>query len=73
MAVRETSRSIWLDLQGPLSLHISHKNRDWFAPGYLEDLARHEVEVRGWIRPARNGLRMNILHPASVSRISRTE
>lgn len=69
-ATRTASRSIWLDLQGPLKLHIRHQDRTNFAPGYLENLTGQEVEVRGWIKSDHNGLRMNIRHPAALVRLS---
>ncbi len=68
--IRETSRSTWIDLQGPLVLHISHKDRANFAPGYLEQLVGRTVEVRGWIKQDRNGLRMHIIHPAALVEIA---
>lgn len=72
IAVREASRSTWLDLQGPLRLHISHKDRVHFPPGYLDGLAGRDVEARGWIKSGREGLRMNIRHPAALAENTRT-
>ena len=68
--VRDSSRSTWLDLEGALSLHVSHKDRSNFPPRYLEQLAGHDVEVRGWVRPDKHGLRMNIHHPAALVRVT---
>ena len=65
-AIRKTSRSTWLDLQGRLTLHISHSDRASFTPRYLEQLTGHDVEARGWIKTGRDGLRMNIRHPAAL-------
>lgn len=70
IAVRDTSRSTWLDLAGPLTLHVSHQDQTNFKPGYLNQLAGHDVEVRGWIKPDRKGLRMNIRHPAALVKIT---
>jgi len=69
-AVRGASHSTWLDLRGPLALHISHRDQTNFAPRYLETLTGQEVEARGWIKPDRDGLRMNIRHPAALVKIS---
>ncbi|MEZ5542282.1 MAG: thermonuclease family protein [Pseudomonadota bacterium] len=72
-AVRTPSGSTWLDLEGPLSLHIGGRDRAHFAAGYLEGLAGQEVEVRGWIRTERNGLRMNIRHPAALTGLTQAD
>jgi micrococcal nuclease len=68
--IRESSRSTWIDLEGPLVLHVSRKDRTSFAPGYLEQLAGQDVEARGWVRHDSNGLRMNIRHPAALVKIT---
>jgi hypothetical protein len=64
--LRESSRSIWIDLQGSLTLHISRRDLANFAPRYLEQLVGRFVEVRGWIKRDKNGLRLNIRHPADL-------
>jgi len=68
--MHESTRSLWIDLQGPLTLHISHKDLTNFAPGYLEQLVGRTVEVRGWIKRDRNGLRLRISHPAALVEIA---
>lgn len=61
---------LWIDLDGPLTLHISNRDRVNFEPGHLEQLKGHAVEVRGWIKPDQQGLRMNIQHPAALVTIT---
>jgi micrococcal nuclease len=69
--VRHVNQGLWIDLEGPLAVHIGHRDRINFAPGYLERLEGRTVEVRGWIKPAREGLRMNVQHPAALATITR--
>jgi hypothetical protein len=69
-AVRPAGHSLWIDLQGPLTVHIGNRDRVNFEPGYLERLAGRTIEVRGWIKPDRNGLRMNVQHPAALKTVT---
>jgi endonuclease YncB( thermonuclease family) len=66
IGARTEKHGLWIDLDGPLTLHISKRDRVNFAPGYLEQLEGQTVEVRGWIKSDRQGLRMNIQHPAAL-------
>jgi endonuclease YncB( thermonuclease family) len=66
-AVRPAKRTIWIDLEGPLTVRISNRDQVNFAPGYLEQLEGQTVEVRGWIKPDRESLRMNVQHPAALT------
>ena len=68
--VRQVNNDLWIDLQGPLTLHIGNRERVNFAPGYLERLEGRTVEARGWIKSGREGLRMNIQHPAALETIT---
>lgn len=69
-AVRPARHSLWIDLDGPLTVRIDKRDRASFAPGYLEQLEGHTVEVRGWIKPDRENLRMNVQHPAALTTIT---
>ncbi|MDH3980016.1 MAG: thermonuclease family protein [Gammaproteobacteria bacterium] len=66
IGARAEKHGLWIDLDGPLTLHINKRDRVNFSPGYLEQLKGHTVEVRGWIKSDRQGLRMNIQHPAAL-------
>lgn len=68
--VRTGSRSTWLDIGDALRLHIRDADLANFTPGYLAGLAGQNVEVRGWIKSGRDGLRMNVRHPAALLAIT---
>jgi len=70
--VRQSRYQVWLDLQGPLAIHISRKNLVNFEPAYLETLAGRRVEARGWIKPAQGGLQMSVQHPSALAEITRS-
>lgn len=65
-AIREGSRSTWLDIDNTLKLHVSHRDLTHFTSGYLAGLSGREIEARGWIKSGRDGLRMNVRHPAAL-------
>ena len=67
IAVRESRYSLWLDLEGPLVVHISRKDLVNFQPGFPEALVGKTVDVRGWIKEDKNGLRVNVRHPAALA------
>jgi endonuclease YncB( thermonuclease family) len=66
--VRTTRYTVWLDMDGPLVLQISKQDLVNFDS--IETMVGQQVEVRGWIRKDRNGLRMKIQHPAALVAIS---
>ena len=68
--VRQARHSVWGDLAGPLAVRISRKDLIHFEAGFPETLAGQTVEVRGWLKPDRNGLRMTLRHPASLTRLN---
>ncbi len=69
--IRPAGKGLRVDLEGPLTLRIDNRDRENFKAGYLERLAGSTVEVRGWIKAERQGLRMNIRHPAALAVITR--
>jgi hypothetical protein len=71
-AMRNSSRSTWLDIDDALQLHISHRDQENFPPGYLRGLVGRDIEARGWIKHGRDGLRMNVRHPAALQAITST-
>jgi micrococcal nuclease len=65
-AMRRTRYTVWLDMDGALTVRISTKDLPNFKPGYLDKLEGKYVEVRGWIKTGRDGLRVNVRHPAAL-------
>ena len=65
-AIRRTRYTVWLDMDGALTVHVSKKDLSNFAPGYLDKLEGKYVEVRGWIKSGRDGSRVNVRHPAAL-------
>jgi endonuclease YncB( thermonuclease family) len=69
-AIRHSRRSTWIDLAGPLSLHISRRDHANFPSRWLEELPGRKVEVRGWLRPQGKRLQMKVQHPAALELLS---
>lgn len=70
--VRESRHNIWVDIDGPLVVRVSRKDSQYFEPDYLEQLPGQEVELRGWIKQDREGLRLTARHPAAIDMIARS-
>jgi endonuclease YncB( thermonuclease family) len=66
--VHESKHTVWIELDGPLTLQISRKDLPNFDS--LDSLAGTDVEVRGWIRQVEGGLRMSLQHPAALTVIT---
>ncbi len=66
--IHESKHTVWIDLDGPLTLQISRKDLPNFDS--LESLPGADIEVRGWIRQAEGGLRMSLQHPAALTVIT---
>ena len=66
--IRTTRHTLWVDIDGPLVLQVSKKDRVNFDS--LDTLIGQQVEVRGWVRQDRDGLRMKIQHPAALVAIN---
>jgi micrococcal nuclease len=65
-AIRHTRFTVWVDLGGTLTARVSTKDLSNFTPGYLDSLRGKNVEIRGWIKTGRDGLRVNVRHPAAL-------
>jgi endonuclease YncB( thermonuclease family) len=65
-AIRNSRHGIWLDLEGPLVIRIDRKDLVNFKPDFPDSHKGKTVEVRGWIKADRNGLRVNVRHPAAL-------
>lgn len=66
--IRESKHTVWIELDGPLTLQISRKDLPYFTA--LDSLPGADIEVRGWIRQAEGGLRMSLQHPAALTVIT---
>ena len=66
--LRDSRYTLWVDLEGPLVLQISKKDLINFDTP--ESLVGQQVEVRGWLKKDRNGLRMKVQHPAALLAIT---
>jgi endonuclease YncB( thermonuclease family) len=68
--IRQSRRNIWITLDGPLTIRISRKDLVNFDPDFPDGLEGRAIEVRGWLKADRDGLRLNIRHPAALAIIS---
>jgi len=64
--ITRTRNQTRVTLQGGLVAGISDRDLANFEQGFLENLAGRTVELRGWIKPERNGLHVRIHHPAAL-------
>lgn len=65
-SVEQHGGTLWLRLDGPLSLRVSRKDQVNFPAGMLERLPGRTVETRGWIRQTPSGLQLSVRHPAAL-------
>ena len=65
-AMGRTRYTVWLDMDGALTVRVSTRDLPNFKSGYLDKLEGRYVEVRGWIKTGRDGLRINVRHPAAL-------
>lgn len=64
--IRESQHSLWLDLEGPLVIRVDRRDRVNFNAGFPDALRGKRVEVRGWLKPDRDGLRVTVRHPDAL-------
>jgi endonuclease YncB( thermonuclease family) len=64
--IRPSRYSIWLQLDGPLVAHIARKDLMYFPAGYPDSLEGRRVALRGWLKPDKQELKVNIRHPAAL-------
>jgi len=69
--IRPARHSLWVDLAGPLVVRIARKDMTNFSAGYLDSLPGKTVEVRGWLKEDKRGLRMNVREPSAIQVISK--
>jgi micrococcal nuclease len=65
--IHRSRHQVEIALEGMLAARISNSDLANFEPDYLEKLLNHTVELRGWIKPERDGLVIRIRHPAAMS------
>jgi endonuclease YncB( thermonuclease family) len=64
--VGESRRSLWLELEGGLSLRIARRDLPYFAGMALQELSGRALLVRGWLHPRKGGWLMSVRHPAAI-------
>jgi hypothetical protein len=64
--LRETRRSIWLDMEDGLSLRVARGDAEHFSAGVLTSLVGKEVEARGWVTVEGDRARMRVRHPGAL-------
>jgi micrococcal nuclease len=64
--IHRTRHQVRIALKGTLTARVSNADLVNFKPDYLENLVNHTVELRGWIRPERDGLGIRVRHPAAL-------
>jgi len=65
-AIHRTRHQVRVVLEGTLAARISSNDLANFEQDYLERLVSRTVEVRGWIKPEKNGLGIRVRHPAAL-------
>lgn len=68
--IRRSRDNVWITLEGPLTIRVSRKDLVNFDPEFPESLAGQTIEVRGWLKAGRDGLRLDIRHPAALAVIT---
>jgi endonuclease YncB( thermonuclease family) len=63
---RRTRHSLWLELDGPLSVQIPLENISSFNAFDFNALGGSRIEVRGWIRKNGKRLKLKVQHPAAL-------
>ena len=66
-SIQQTRHQLRVELQGLVVVRISNSDLGNFATGYLENLEGRRVELRGWVKPEREGLGIRVRHPAALS------
>jgi len=61
-----SKKSVWLNLDGPLSVRIARKDLSHFSHLDFEQLANSTVVVRGWIHNYKNSNIMRLRHSSMI-------
>lgn len=68
--VGQSRKSIWLNLNGNVSLRIDRADLSYFKEYDLERMKNRQVLARGWLHPQKLGLVMHIRHPVALEWIN---
>jgi len=68
--IHRTRHQVRVALEGTLVARISINDLANFEQGYLEKLVSRTVELRGWIKPEKDGLGIRVRHPAALTLVS---
>jgi endonuclease YncB( thermonuclease family) len=68
--VSKSRKSIWLNLDGNVSLRIDRADLPYFKGYDLDRMANRQVVARGWLHPQPRGSMMRIRHPAALEWIN---
>ena len=68
--VGNSRKSIWLNLNGNVSLRIDRADLPYFKEYDLERMKNRQVLARGWLHSQKSGLVMHIRHPAALEWIN---
>lgn len=68
--VGKSRKSIWLNLDGNVSLRIDREDLPYFKGYDLEQMKNRRVLARGWLHPQKRGSMMRIRHPAALEQLN---
>ncbi len=66
---RQSRKSVWLDLEGTVSVRIARADLAGFPLAYASLPPGSRVEVRGWLHAYRGRLRIRVRHPDDLTRL----
>lgn len=66
--VNRTRKSVWIDLDGSMSIRVAHEDFRYFKNFNFESLNYQRLEARGYLYTYRGQLTMRIRHPADLHR-----
>ena len=72
-AIRRSRHHIWLDLEDSLTVQIPVQDLANFNTLDFDTLTGQIIEVRGWIRPDRDKLKLKVQHPSALTIITTSQ
>ncbi|MBI5450327.1 MAG: thermonuclease family protein [Gammaproteobacteria bacterium] len=69
-SIGDSAKSVWLNLEGDLALRVARNDLQYFSSLDLHRLLGKEVEAKGWLRPYRGQLVMQLRHPGMLEVIA---
>lgn len=76
MNVATTRRSVWLNLEGGMSLRIAREDWQYFPDFPNQDWSQwqgRDIEARGWLYRRGDRWRLRIRHPQNIKKVLSTE